>query len=227
LNKFEEQWQENYKLAKQFYEEKGNLLIPVDYIKNNIKLGIWIKNQRKKYKENKLSQEKIDLLNQIGMIWKIDKNNQIIKERRTKAIKKDEQWMENYQLAKQYYSENGNLLISIDYEMNNKKLGIWISYQRGRFNGTRFPFLTQTEIDLLNEIEMVWDVYEAQWKSTYNLVKKYYENNNNLKMPKNYKINNVNLYTWILIQRKLYKQNKLSQEKINLLETIGMVWNVK
>ena len=39
---------------------------------------------------------------------------------------KDEQWSEMYELAKEYYEENGNLLVS----RKHKTLYNWISNQR-------------------------------------------------------------------------------------------------
>ena len=62
-------WNRNYDLAKDYYKEHGNLLIPRSYIIDNIALGNWIHLQRNYYKKNKLTKEKIDLLESIGMVW--------------------------------------------------------------------------------------------------------------------------------------------------------------
>ena len=42
-------WEEKYELAKNYYKEYGNLLIPPKYEINNIKLGQWIITQRQAY----------------------------------------------------------------------------------------------------------------------------------------------------------------------------------
>ncbi len=56
-------WDEIYKLAKQYYNENGNLLIPFRYATiDKIQLGRWIGTQRGLYKENNISKERIDLL---------------------------------------------------------------------------------------------------------------------------------------------------------------------
>lgn len=69
MNKFDEKWLKTYQFAKEYYEN------------NDIKLGKWIHEQRIKYKntlleESKrdkkrgiLSQERINLLESIGMVW--------------------------------------------------------------------------------------------------------------------------------------------------------------
>lgn len=72
----EANWLEMYQFACEYYEEKGDLLIPEDYIiYDYIKLGSWISEQRKLKVDNSLSEERIRLLEEIGMIWDIHEYN--------------------------------------------------------------------------------------------------------------------------------------------------------
>lgn len=71
----EEDWERKYNLAKKFYETNGNLLIPVNQQYENTYLGKWISHQRQSYAKGKLPQEKIERLEQIGMIWDAYKSN--------------------------------------------------------------------------------------------------------------------------------------------------------
>ena len=78
-NARENQWQENYKLVKAYYEHHSNLNVPknfkttngYDYDKNGINIYTWILNQRAAYKEinRKITKEQIELLEKIGMKW--------------------------------------------------------------------------------------------------------------------------------------------------------------
>lgn len=66
-------WEEGYSYAKQFFEENGHLFVRKEEITSNgFALGRWILMQRKKYlgqaKEG-LSDDQIDLLEEIGMFW--------------------------------------------------------------------------------------------------------------------------------------------------------------
>ena len=36
---------------------------------NGVNLGLWIKHQRKRYKEKRISEREKALLNEIGMVW--------------------------------------------------------------------------------------------------------------------------------------------------------------
>lgn len=58
----------------EYYKTNGNLLVPSNYkTTKGVSLGDWIGHQRKYYKEKKLDIEKIDLLDKIGMVWKVRK----------------------------------------------------------------------------------------------------------------------------------------------------------
>ena len=100
-----EAWMEKYNLAKIYYEHYGNLEIPqtfktvngYDYDENGITLGAWINNQRNAYKvkgTNKITEDQIKLLEEIGMKWfseTVDNNLQqeLITDENTKSKKEE------------------------------------------------------------------------------------------------------------------------------------------
>ena len=79
---------------------------------------------------------------------------------------------------------------------------------------------------------MVWVVGKTKEKQLtfeqwYNLLKQYYEEYGNLLVPANYKtLEGNNLHQKISDFRKAYKNNKLTPEQIEKLESIGMVWKI-
>ena len=69
------QWNMKFELAKEYYEEHGNLDVPVGYCVNGVKLGRWISNIRgtRRKPENShlvLDEDRIRQLDSIGMNWK-------------------------------------------------------------------------------------------------------------------------------------------------------------
>jgi len=153
-----DEWMEKYELAKKYYKKHKNLLIPLSYtVKDEkgkcINLGVWIYVQRKKYKKNKLTKMQVNLLNKIKMVWIIFENDKII----------SNEWMKNYELAKSYYDEHKNLLIPATYVVKDEdgkefKLGNWINTQRRAYKGDKKRRLTEKQICLLDEIDMVYNV---------------------------------------------------------------------
>ena len=228
--KLADTWDEKYQIAKKYYEKHGNLLIPYNYKINGINLGHWISKQRKDYKNNKLIQERIDLLNEIEMVWNIKGHTSKPKD----TSINDDIWEEKYELAKKYYEEHGNLLVPQKYKINGVYLGHWISNQRELYKA---GLLSEKRIKKLEAIGMVWYVEKADkyniekfntiWEEKYELAKKYYEEHGNLLVPQSYEINGVYLGHWICNQRINYEKGLLIKERIKKLEAIYMVWNFK
>ena len=216
--KNEKPWEENYKLATEYYKDHGNLQIPRKFEINGKKLGVWISTQRVKYNKGTLSEDRIDKLNAIGMVWhpKIGRQGN-----------NNELWEENYKLAEAYYKDNGNLQIPQKYIINGKKLGIWISTQRVKYNkGT----LSKDRVDKLNKIGMTWNPKryiprnDKLWEENYKLAKEYYKAHGNLQISRKFEINGKKLGIWISTQRVKYNKDTLSEDRINKLNAIGMIW---
>lgn len=72
------EWNKAYSYAEQYYEENGHLFVPKKYITDDgFELGKWIQEQRESYlglSRRQISDEKIDLLEEIGMFWEDLKN---------------------------------------------------------------------------------------------------------------------------------------------------------
>ena len=244
-------WLKNYNLVRKYYEENGDLLVPYKYeVKdeegNVVKLGTWIGTQRKFYKKNKLQDWKIKLLEEIEMVWTVENVAQFGKESRKKT--NDKKWLKNYNFAKKYYEENGDLLIPRKYKIKDEEgdivnLGIWINCQRKAYRDNK---IEGWRIKLLEKIKMIWVVEnidqlgkesrkktnDKKWLKNYNFAKKYYEENGDLLIPLKYETKDeegdiVKLGIWMSSQRRTYKNNELEEWKAKLLEEIGIIWTVE
>ena len=71
------QWMGKYRFAKEFYENFGHLDVPAKYIcDNGLKLGMWIRTQRVAKKNETLTEEREQLLSEIGMKWQMQRGAQ-------------------------------------------------------------------------------------------------------------------------------------------------------
>ena len=125
----DEVWNQMYMLAELYFKEYGNLEIPykfktlngTDEDENGYNLGVWLVRQRQMHKKGKLSKERKELLDQIGMIWEIrkrkDKKQELCNEY---LIPYDE--VENISYnelhAKTMYLLDNNINIIIDDKLN-------------------------------------------------------------------------------------------------------------
>lgn len=206
-------WDMYYASAKQYYKENGNLEVPARFItEEGYALGGWLNNQkaiRKGTIVGKLTEDQIHKLDSIGMIWD----------------SLDYFWEQNFKLAKEYYLTSGNLDIPTNYKSTDgKHLGNWILRQRQLYKANT---LTDEQIKKLDSIGMDWmDRVDRIWENGFIEAKNYSEEYGNLSVPKNYRSNtDFPLGIWIQRQRSLYKNNKISEDRIKRLTDIGMNWN--
>lgn len=209
-------WEQNYQAAKEYYEQYGDLKVPIHYVTaNGLTLGIWIqmmRNARANERTSIVTPERIERLNAIGMVW---------------AILSD-QWEKNYQEAKAYYIAHGNLLVPRQYVSENGiKLGNWIAHLRTTKRGVGRGTITEEQIQRLNLIGMAWDTDEERWQIGLQASREYFRKTRHLQVPVDYvTADGFALGKWIRLKRRQYKGGSLSVSQIHSLECIGMVWDV-
>ena len=172
-------------------------------------LARWITMQRYLYKNNKLSKERIDLLNKINFIFD----------------QKFYLWLANYKKFIKYLEEhNGEYPTRNSTDPEIKALARWVQEQRDLYRNNK---LSQEKIDLLSKINFVFEPLDSdkKWLKNYKNFVNYLEEHNG-KYPSQYSVDPEIkfLSIWLIRQRDLYKNNKLSQEKIDLLNKINFVF---
>ncbi len=229
-----EKWLEMYNLILDYYKSHENTLIPWNYVVikdgKTIDLGTWLRVEKSHFYNGKLSEEKKILLNNLG----INENTNAV----NKWEEKKKEWYIMYKYALEYFKEHGNIDVSDKFIYNakdNKKveLGKWINNQRTYYK--RGSLLIERK-ELLEEIGIIWNripKYPEQnlkkWLEMYKCAVLYYKEHGDLLIPTEYKMTNENdevvyLGRWLKHQRNLYTNNKLSKDKIEMLESIGIIW---
>ena len=214
-NKFS--WSYYYQLLKEYKEEYGNIDVPQSYQKDGIKLGYWLWNQKQLYKgkrKGKISEDQIQLLEELGINWQI--RNVI--------------WEDYYELLKQYQEEHGNIDVPFSYEKNGIKLGIWLVNQRQAYIRQGTCIITQDQIQLLEELGIKWKIRTTTWKDYYELLKQYQEEHGNIDVPFSYEKNGIKLGIWLVNQRQAYIRQGtciITQDQIQLLEELGIKWKIR
>lgn len=204
-----------YKIAKDYYNEHGNLLVPHDYKdKDGKELGRWLSSIRIKChsKTLRISQQKVDKLNQIGMIWNV----------------LDYKWNEKYEEVKKFYAEYHDLnLLPLYKGEEGRKLLSWVKSQRSIYYTNKEGLKYTEKITKLEQVGIICKHNDELWNDMYTLANNYYNKYHHLLIPVYYETeDNKKLGIWIRNQRKSYVNGDLSLERINALEAIGMTWKV-
>lgn len=203
-NAMDNSWEQNFKLAEQYYREHRNLDVPSNYkTKDGTHLGSWIGRQKQLHRTNSLSNDQIKKLNSIGMDW-MDRVDRI--------------WERGFLEAKKYYEKYGDLNVPVKYETDNLfSLGTWIQRQRNLYKNNK---ICDDRIKRLTDIGMNWN--PDNWESRFKLVKQYYEEHGNINISQKEVIQGVWLGKWIVSQKKAMQEGKLTHEQIEMLKTLPM-----
>lgn len=211
-NRDDSRWESSYSYAVRYVENGGDInALPEDYLIDGFNLTSWIRAQRDRKKQGKMSHNRVKKLEKLGLCWEVYESF----------------WNTNFESARQYFIEHGDLLVPIDYTTSDDglKLGTWIRNQR---TGYRTGKLSSDKIAKLESIGMVWDVETLYWENGINHAKAYYEAFGDLAVPQKYVApDGYNLGTWLGTVRRSYRAGKLSAEKIKQLEALGVVWDPK
>ncbi len=207
----DEAWENMYRLASEYYIEHGNLDIPATYkTSTGEKLGGWYRRCVGENRKGTLSAERKERLVKIGF------NEESVKVRT---------WMKYYAEAEKYFKEHGNLAISADYVTESgMNLGTWISGQRYSYSLGRLP---KEKIELLEALGMDWQRFDAKWELGFKHFREYVKDYQNTNIPYDYIApDGYKLGTWVHAQRYKKQTDKLSEDKIRRMESLGFAWRV-
>lgn len=213
-HRLEAAWEKGFASAQKYRTEHGDLLVPVRYRdKNDFALGEWIVYNRQRYLGGNLTQNRIERLEAIGMVWSTS----------------NDLWEQNYAAATQYYLEHGDLEVPIKYETpSGFGLGVWLGAQRAAHKAGELP---QEQVERLDALGMDWtNRNDHKWMSLYDVAAAYYHEHGNLNVPSEYVTpDGVLLGKWVARQRYAYlnpdrSSARVTPERKALLDKLGMVW---
>lgn len=222
-------WMDYYNLVKTYSKHHDLYDMSYDfktkdgihYDEEGLAIGAWFSTQHTLYKQGKLSSMKISLLEDIKAC--LDDNY------------RDKRWHQHYNLAKKYYEHYGHCNVPKEFKTKDGvnedpggvDLGAWIESQRTAFVQEK---QSPEKISLLEAIHvrLKRKNQTETWYQYYHLVKTYYEHYGNCDIRSNFKTKDgihydatgFNVGRWFHTQRRLYRQEKLSLERIDLLKIL-------
>jgi len=187
------------------YVKKYNKL-PSHGNKNNDiqKIGKWCSMRRNEYKQNKLTDERIDMLENIdGWYWD----------------KYTDMFNNNYTDLKNFVEINNRLPQANSKDDKEKSLYIWINKNRSKYKNKK---LTQNQFNMLINLGINFSntrrAKKCSWDERYSKYLNFCKTNN--RHPKINIDSESVLYNWSNQQKSKYKNKKLSENEIEKLNNI-------
>ena len=182
-----------------------------------IDVSLWTALFRQAYKNGELNDKQFLKLEQLGMNWN---GRETMRDRRFEQV---------YSALCQYASQHNGTIANIKYgeiyKYDGEYIGLGEIVVRLRKNQDS---LDADKIERLNKLGMVW--YKNKFEYKLSVLQDYIDNGGKLSA-----IGDVSTYTyqgrnerigrWMKTYRKEYSEGTLSQDKIDKLNDIGMVWD--
>ena len=192
----EEEWQKQFNDLVEFKKINGHASPPT----RGSELSRWCVGQRSRFRDNKLRQDRIDLLDDLGFVWNT----------------MEKTWEDKFNELKAYKEKHGH-----SNPVAKTNLGKWCSDQKERYKSKK---LSQERIDLLNSLDFVWDVLDYEWHKKFEKLKDFKKLHGHAS-PNSKRKEFASLGKWCLSQRSNQRKGKLSQERFDLLGSIGFSWD--
>ena len=194
----DQKWNARYRELEAFKVEHGHCNVR----NRQGSLGKWVRDQRQAYRKNKLSEERVQKLEDLGFVWNPQGTQPT--------------WDERLDELTKYKAEHGDCKVP----KSQGSLGGWVDKQRtDRKKGK----LSEERVQKLDALGFVWSPRSTQpaWDERFNELTKYKAENGHCNVSRSHK----SLGIWVANQRQAYKKGKLSKERVQRLDDIGFSWD--
>ncbi|MBS2099515.1 Helicase associated domain protein [Carboxylicivirga linearis] len=218
-----DKWDFMYEKMKSFYHENNHCTVPRDY-KDRTLYG-WYLKQKRLYDNDLIPDEHYEKLNEIEFYF--GDNHDILWDRK---------WMESYNQLYEIYKETGeaNLKRYTDNTHPLFKLSNWVALERGKYHKEPKK-IKDWQIERLEAIGFKWVMQRVgnseqlvdDWLDRVALLEEYKKEHGHCNVSqtdKNPKYKGLG--KWLNDQRFAYKKDRLQPDRLELLESMGVVWDM-
>jgi hypothetical protein len=154
------------------------------------------------------------MLQDLGFVWQVINPN----------------WMHRYDELVTFKATHGHCRVPFIYECNNP-LGRWVYHQREVFKHGR---LSKERILMLNELSFEWSVgfvkrqnkaNDKKWMNWYQELVIFKAAHGHCRVPFVYECNKP-FGRWVHHQREGFKQGRLSEARIEMLNDLSFEWRI-
>ncbi len=196
-------WEEMFAGLIGFFRLHGHCNVPVNWTADS-DLPRWTQQQRRAKRENRLSPEQINRLDEVGFAW----------------AGHDGDWDSMFaklveHLRPMHNGKPRNGLVG-------SKLRRWMLTQRQFKKRGELPPERERR---LNKIGFDWEPFSSRWDKMHAQLQQFQGEHGHCRVPTGWSAN-PGLANWVGVQRARRSDGKLSQERIALLETLGFTWRL-
>ena len=203
-NLIDRAWEDNFQKLQAYQKENGNCRVPHTY-KKDPSLGRWVNKQRNE-KKDKLTEDQRSRLDHLGFDWDPNQTD----------------WLEGYNALIRFFKREKHMSISNNHiePGYDKDLASWVGKQRSIKDK-----LSTERLAKLNKIGFPWDPRAEIWNMNLAKVEQFKKREGHCRVPYGHQEDGIKIGSWLGTQRYNRKKEILSEERIQILNKLGILWN--
>jgi superfamily II DNA or RNA helicase len=204
----DEWWEEGLAACRAWSEAHGSLAtVAQNAVFEGFTLGWWLQSRRKEKKQGRLSDDRIDALEELGIVWD----------------RIGTRWEASLAVCRGWCEENGSLAtVTFETVFDEFNLGSWLNH---RCQEKKHGRLSDSKIAALDELGIVWDRKERGWEAGLVACRAWCEEHGSLANVENdFVFGGVRLESWLTKRRQAKKQGQLPEDRVAALDELGIVW---
>ena len=133
-----------------------------------------------------------------------------------------ESFWEGLGYLKAYKTEHGDCRVPRRFTTEDGfKLGSWVGGRRSQYKNEQLP---SDRIDALNELGFIWDPNEDDYQRELGYLKAYKAEHGDCRVPASFTTEDgFKLGSWVSGSRSAYKNERLTQDRIDALNALGFI----
>jgi len=196
-------WEYGFGALTSYVEEHRNARVPQDHVHQGINLGHWVGHQRLLYRDDRLDQRKIQLLESMPeWTW-----NEV-----------EQWWKEAFQALKEFATQNGHVNVPPRLRGGGVNLRSWITRQRVVFQQKELSLERKALLETLPDWN--WSPEEDRWNENFRIALEYCRAHPDDILKKELQVAGKKIGMWAQRQRARYKDGSLEEHRIRKLESI-------
>ena len=201
-NTLDAAWEKMFGALVDYRDRFGDCKVPKGWPENP-KLATWVSGQRSIRNKKKLTKDRILRLDELGFIWDA----------------REARWEEMFEALAAYWHRFGDCNVP-RYWPENQKLSNWVGMQR---NFRKASKVNKDRIRRLDELGFIWNMLDAAWETMFAALVDYRDRFGHCDVPQSWP-ENPKLGSWVTVQRRVRKTNRLAQDRIHRLDELGFDW---
>jgi hypothetical protein len=205
---FEYEWHSFFEQMKEFMEKNKRLPIRLSDDPQEKRLGQWRQQQFALYKSGKMQEDRAKLLESLGVATTV-----------TNA-----KWNTRFRQLQLFLAKHGTLPSRSATDENEKELSRWLETQQFLMNKGEMAKRRKT---LLESLDLPKSRLDERWDSNLEAVRIFIYKHDRLPSTLSNRAKERSLAVWCNRQRAEKRVGRLSTEKVDVLESLGIFQNQK